>query len=490
MPSVYTMTFPIDEVIVLLEQEVRDYAVPVVDLIAAQTRDPFKVLVATILSARTRDEVTATAARRLFARVADADELARLSVDELERLIYPVGFFRNKASYLAQLPTVLRERFGGQVPRDIDSLLALPGVGRKTANLVMAVAFREPAICVDTHVHRIMNIWGYVRTATPLQTEMELRRILPVRYWIRINAILVAFGQGTCTPQWPRCDHCVIAHLCPKIGVIPRKSKESTVAMPTSSPQAKRFVSWNVNGLRAALKNGFVDVLRGLDADIFALQEIKIQPEQLPEEMKVVDGYQVYWNPAAKKGYAGTAVFSKQAPLRVLHGLGQESFDCEGRVLTLEFADYYFINAYFPNAQPELKRLDFKQAFNQAMLDHMDRLGREKSVVLCGDLNVAHREIDLANPRANMKNPGFSAQERAWMDEITDAGYIDTFRQYNQLPGQYTWWSYRFNARAKNIGWRIDYFIVDGASRGRVLEATIHAEVTGSDHCPVSVLFR
>lgn len=483
------MTFPIDEVIALLEREVREYAVPVVDLIAAQTRDPFKVLVATILSARTRDEVTAAAARRLFARAGDVNELARLSVGELEQLIFPVGFFRNKARYLAQLPGVLRERFGGQVPRDIDSLLTLPGVGRKTANLVVAVAFQEPAICVDTHVHRIMNIWGYVRTTTPFQTEMELRRILPVRHWIRINAILVAFGQGTCTPQWPRCDRCVIAYLCPKIGVIPRKNKENTATMATS-PQVKRFVSWNVNGLRAALKNGFVDVLRGLDADIVALQEIKVQPEQLPEEMRVVDGYHVFWNPAVKKGYAGTAVFSKQAPLRVLHGLGQEAFDSEGRVLTLEFADYYFINAYFPNAQPELKRLEFKQAFSQAMRVHMDRLGREKSVVLCGDLNVAHREIDLANPKANMKNPGFSAQERAWMDEMTDAGYIDTFRQYNQSPGQYTWWSYRFNARAKNIGWRIDYFIVDGASRDRVLEATIHAEVTGSDHCPVSVLFR
>ena len=483
------MVFPIDEVIALLEREVRGYAVPVVDLIAAQTRDPFKVLVATILSARTKDEATAAAARRLFARADNADELARLSLAELEKLIYPVGFYRNKAKFLAALPAVLRDRFAGEVPRSLDALLTLPGVGRKTANLVMAVAFQEPAICVDTHVHRIMNIWGYVRTETPLQTEMELRRLLPEKYWIRINGMLVAFGQGTCTPVRPHCDRCVIVHLCPQIGVTPRTHHRNKTAM-SASPPAQRFVSWNVNGLRAALKNGFFETVQTLDADILALQEIKIQPEQLPDALKSVEGYRLFWNPAKRKGYAGTAVFSKIEPLRVLHGLGQDDFDSEGRVLTLEFADFYFVNAYFPNAQPELKRLDFKQAFNQAMLDHLNRLNREKSVLLCGDLNVAHREIDLANPKANMKNPGFSAQERAWMDEITGAGYLDTFRLYNQSPGQYTWWSYRFNARAKNIGWRIDYFIVDGASRDRVLDAAIHAEVAGSDHCPVSVLFR
>jgi exodeoxyribonuclease-3 len=483
------MTFPIDEIISILEPEVSGYQVPIVDLIAAQTKDPFKVLVATILSARTKDEVTAAASRRLFERSGTPAELAQLTVAELEKIIFPVGFFRNKAKFLSKLPVVLEQRFGGVVPRDIDSLLHLPGVGRKTANLVVAVAFNEPAICVDTHVHRIMNIWGYVQTATPLQTETALRQQLPQRYWTRINALLVAFGQGTCKPLWPHCDRCVIAALCPKIGVTPRKAKKEA-AVERGDASVKKLASWNVNGLRAALKNGFLDVLQGLDADVLAVQEIKAQPDQLPDELRNIAGYQVFWHPAQKKGYSGTAVFSKTTPLQVVYGLDCQQFDDEGRVLTLEYPDFYFINAYAPNAQPELKRLDFKLEFNHALLAHMNRLRAHKSVVLCGDLNVAHKEIDLANPKANVKNPGFSPQERAWMDALVDAGYIDAFRKFNQEPNQYTWWSYRFSARAKNIGWRIDYFIVDGASGERVLEAAIHTDITGSDHCPVSVVFR
>lgn len=481
------MTFPLDEIIATLDREVSGYQVPVVDLIATQTRDPFKVLVATILSARTKDEVTAAACRRLFARVGNVVELSQLTVPDLEKIIYPVGFFRNKARFLRALPAVLQERFNGVVPNDIDSLLTLPGVGRKTANLVVAVAFDKPAICVDTHVHRIMNIWGYVQTTTPLQTEMVLRQQLPERYWIRINAILVAFGQGTCKPLYPHCDRCVIAALCPKIGVKPRKMSEQAIVQ---TEKAKKFVSWNVNGIRAALKNGFLAVLGNLDADIFALQEIKIQTEQLPDELKTIPGYQAFWYPAQKKGYAGTAILSKLAPLRVLYGLDCQEFDDEGRVLTLEFPDFYFVNIYSPNAQPELKRLAFKLDFNRVLLGFLNTLRREKSVVLCGDLNVAHKEIDLANPKANVKNPGFSPQERVWMDEMTAAGYVDTFRKFDPSPHRYTWWSYRFSARAKNIGWRIDYFVVDGASDHRVQGAAIHDAVTGSDHCPVSILFQ
>jgi exodeoxyribonuclease-3 len=480
------MSFPLDQVLALVEREVERYHAPVVDLIAAQTSDPFRILVATILSARTKDEVTAAASRRLFARAATVESLAGLTVAELERLIYPVGFYRNKARYLAQLPAILLERFGSKVPQDLDSLLTLPGVGRKTANLVLAVAFKQPAICVDTHVHRIMNIWGVVQTSTPLHTEMALRTILPKHRWRCINATLVAFGQGTCTPLRPHCDRCVVAQLCPKFGVIPR-----IVTGKTPLQQAgQRFVSWNVNGLRAAFKNGLLDVLRDFDADIVALQEIKLHPEQVPEELRQIDGYHLFWNPAKKKGYAGTAVFSKTEPLQVWTGLGEHALDDEGRVLTLEFSDFYFINVYSPNAQPELKRLEYKQAFNQALLAHMDRLSARKALVLCGDLNVAHKEIDLANPKANVNNPGFSAAERAWMDAVASAGYIDTFRKFDPSPARYTWWSYRFNARQKNIGWRIDYFLVDRASESRVLQAAIHEAVTGSDHCPVSLVFR
>ena len=481
------MTFPIDEIISILEREVRGYQVPVVDLIAAQTNDPFKVLVATILSARTKDEVTATASRRLFARVGNVNELSQLTVPDLEKIIYPVGFYRNKAKFLNELPTVLNEQFGGIVPHDIEALLKLPGVGRKTANLVVAAAFNKPAICVDTHVHRIMNIWGYVQTTTPLQTEMVLRQQLPKQYWTRINSILVAFGQGTCRPQYPHCDRCVITALCPKTGVTPRKTNKRATVQTTKT---RKFVSWNVNGIRAALKNGFLEVLRDIDADVFALQEIKIQVDQLPDELKNIPGYQSFWHTAQKKGYAGTAILSKLDPLRVLYGLDCQEFDNEGRVLTLEFPDFHFVNVYSPNAQPELKRLTFKLDFNRALLVFLNRLCKEKSVVLCGDLNVAHKEIDLANPKANVKNPGFSEQERAWMDEIVAAGYVDTFRKFDQSPERYTWWSYRFNARAKNIGWRIDYVVVDGASSDRVLSAAIHHDVTGSDHCPVSVIFQ
>jgi len=485
--SLENMSFPIDTVIALLEEEVADYQVPVVDLIAAQTQDPFKVLVATILSARTKDEVTAAASRRLFKRAATVDELAELTVSELEKIVYPVGFFRNKAKYLAALPGVMHREFAGRVPDVVEELVKLPGVGRKTANLVVAVAFNKPAICVDTHVHRIMNIWGYVHTTTPLQTEMALRERLSQKYWISINSLLVAFGQGTCKPRFPHCDRCVLQEICPRTGVKPRK----VAGLPAGKQPSGRlkFVSWNVNGLRAALKKGFLDIFHELSADIFALQEIKALPEQLPDEVKSIPGYHAYWYPAQKKGYSGTAVICRKKPLDVVYGLGKDEFDSEGRVLTLEFDDFYFINIYFPNAQHGLKRLAYKQAFNREVLHYMDQLATRKSVVLCGDLNVAHKEIDLANPQANIKNPGFSPEERAWMDEITHAGYVDTFRQFNQEPGQYSWWSYRFNARARNIGWRIDYFMVDPGSINRVKAAAIHDDIPGSDHCPVSIEF-
>lgn len=212
-----------DRAVALLEQEVPGYRAPVVDLVAARTGDPFKILVATILSARTRDEVTAAACRRLFKRVATPADLEAIPIDALEKMIRPVGFYRTKARHLARLPAALREHFDSRVPDDVDSLISLPGVGRKTANLVVAVAFDKPAVCVDTHVHRIMNIWGYVKTRTPLETEMALREKLPQRYWTRINSLLVAFGQEVCKPRRPHCDRCFLYSICPRIGVTPRR---------------------------------------------------------------------------------------------------------------------------------------------------------------------------------------------------------------------------------------------------------------------------
>ncbi|KPK00732.1 MAG: exodeoxyribonuclease III [Desulfobacterales bacterium SG8_35] len=252
----------------------------------------------------------------------------------------------------------------------------------------------------------------------------------------------------------------------------------------------KKFISWNVNGLRAVEKKGFVDIMYELDADVVCLQEIKAMPEQLPTSLTLIDGYEAYWFPASRKGYAGVSTYSKIAPVNVLYGMDIAEHDHEGRVLTLEFDDYFLVNAYFPNAQPGLVRLDYKLAFNRDIHKFFDRLAEKKTVVICGDFNVAHKPIDLANPKQNEKNPGYSLPEREWMDTFIGSGYIDTFRKFNQEPGHYTWWSYRFNARAKNIGWRIDYFCVDPASNARIKDAAILDHILGSDHCPISLDFE
>lgn len=481
------MTVDINFILETLEKEVSGYAVPIVDLIAVQTKDPFKVLVATILSARTKDETTARASARLFERVSDAEDLSGLSEDEVAKLIYPVGFYKNKARYLTKLPEAL-QALGGKVPDDIDSLVTLPGVGRKTANLVVCIAFGKPAICVDTHVHRIMNIWGYVDTKTPLQTEKVLRAKLPAKHWLRVNSILVAFGQGTCRPVGPHCDSCVIQEFCPQIGVTPRKSPQAR--QKARSAGIKKFISWNVNGIRAIEKKGFIEIVREMDPDILALQETKAQPEQLSDNLIDIDGYHSFWHSAKRKGYSGVAVYSRQEPLQVYYGIDQKEFDEEGRVLTLEFADFFLVNVYFPNAAHGLKRLDYKLNFNRRLLDFANGLAEKKSVVICGDFNVAHKAIDLKNPKNNVKNPGFTPEERTWMDEFIEAGYLDTFRKFHSGPNHYSWWSYRSNARARDIGWRIDYFCVDKKSEGRIENASILKEVMGSDHCPVILDFK
>ncbi|MEE4243653.1 MAG: exodeoxyribonuclease III [Desulfopila sp.] len=480
------MTIDIDQFLQIVSEAVAGKKVPVVDLIAVQTNDPFKVLTATILSARTKDETTASAAEKLFAKAPTPEALASLAADEIEKLIYPVGFYRNKAKFLASLPAALRQ-FDYQVPDTMEELLRLPGVGRKTANLVLSVAFQKPAICVDTHVHRIMNIWRYVDTSTPEQTEMVLRRDLPPRHWIPVNALLVAFGQSICTPISPKCDICPLDKKCPKHGVKPRKNRNMK---HDRQGNEQTFISWNVNGIRAAEKKGFISIVKELSPEILALQETKAQPDQLSAELKNINGYSSYWHSAVRKGYSGVAIYAKEKPISVIEGIGEDKFDCEGRVLTLEYSTFYFVNIYFPNSGPDLQRLPYKIDFNSALHSFVKNLAAQKNVVICGDYNVAHKEIDLKNPQSNTQNAGFTAEERAWMDDFVNSGFIDTFRMFNPNEEQYTWWSYRFNARARNIGWRIDYFCVDERSRDLVIDAAILQDIMGSDHCPVLLKFK
>lgn len=475
----------IDNFLHLVSAEVADKKVPVVDLIAVQTEDPYKVLVATILSARTKDETTAAASARLFSKAPDIHKLAALSESQIKKLIYPVGFYKNKSKYLHQLPQALLQ-FNSLVPDTIGELLALPGVGRKTANLVLCVAFKKPAICVDTHVHRIMNIWQYVDTSTPEQTEMALRKKLPQKHWLSVNSLLVAFGQSVCKPVGPRCDICPLDPLCPKSGVSPRKIKPHS----NSSNDIHNFISWNVNGIRAIEKKGFIEIVRDLSPDILAIQETKAQPEQLSTQLKNINGYTSYWHSAERKGYSGVAVYTRKEPQRVICGIGEKQFDSEGRVLTLEYPTYFFVNIYFPNSGAELKRLQYKLDFNACLVKYLKQLAAQKAVVVCGDYNVAHKEIDLKNPKNNINNAGFTPEERRWMDSFLNSGWIDTFRLFNKDGGNYTWWSYRFNARSKNVGWRIDYFCVDSKHQDKIVAADILSEIMGSDHCPVTLDFR
>ena len=476
----------IEKAMPILEREVKNYQVPVVDLIKAQTNEPWKVLVATILSARTKDETTAAAVTRLFPICKNLHGLRDLSVEDIAKIIHPVGFFKNKAKYLQALPDAVDTLFNGEIPDTVEELVKLPGVGRKTANLVVAVAFNKPAICVDTHVHRIMNIWKYVKTKTPLDTEMALRKKLPAKFWIPVNRVLVAFGQSICRPISPMCSVCPLNDICPKNGVTPRKEENSKVQEKLTMKGLK-LMSWNVNGIRALEKKGFVDIILKESPDVIGIQETKAQEEQLSDAIKNIDGYKSYWFSAKRRGYSGVAVYSKVEPISVVNGLDNEEFDKEGRTITLEFDNYYFVNCYYPNAQAELARIDYKQGFNAAILAHCDELRKTKTVVLCGDYNVAHKAIDLANPKRNEMNPGYSIQERDDMDKFIAAGYIDTFRMFCPEPEQYSWWSYRFKAREKNIGWRIDYFCVNEDARERVLDADIRQDIMGSDHCPITM---
>lgn len=246
-----------------------------------------------------------------------------------------------------------------------------------------------------------------------------------------------------------------------------------------------KFISWNVNGIRACCDKGFRDIFTQLDADIFCLQETKMQAGQLDLQF---EGYTSYWNYAEKKGYSGTAIFSRKQPLSVTYGIGIAEHDTEGRVITLEFTDFYMVTVYTPNAQDGLKRLDYRMQWEDDFRAYLQELDKKKPVIVCGDLNVAHKEIDLKNPKGNKKNPGFTDEERGKFDSLLAAGFVDTFRHfYPTLEGAYSWWSYRFHAREKNVGWRIDYFLASERLREKLTGAKIHADVFGSDHCPVEV---
>ncbi len=249
-----------------------------------------------------------------------------------------------------------------------------------------------------------------------------------------------------------------------------------------------KLVSWNVNGIRACLQKGFLDFFNEADADVFCLQETKLQAGQHDLELP---GYHQYWNYAEKKGYSGTALFTKKEPVNVTFGIGVEEHDREGRVITAEFESFYVVTVYVPNSQRELTRLDYRMEWEAAFLDYVKKLSTRKGVIYCGDLNVAHQEIDLKNPRTNHKNAGFTDEERACFTRVMESGFIDTFRYfYPEQTDAYTWWSYMANARAKNVGWRIDYFVVSQDMRERLEDAKIHPLVMGSDHCPVELDIR
>lgn len=248
----------------------------------------------------------------------------------------------------------------------------------------------------------------------------------------------------------------------------------------------KKLISWNVNGIRACVTKGFLDYFNEVDADIFCIQESKLQEGQIDLEL---EGYYQYWNYAEKKGYSGTAIFTKEEPISVTYGLGIEEHDNEGRVITLEFEEYYVITVYTPNSQRELARLDYRMQWEDCFREYINNLDKKKPVIVCGDLNVAHNEIDLKNPNNNRKNAGFSDEERGKFTELLQSGFIDTYRYfYPDKEGAYTWWSYMFNARKNNAGWRIDYFCVSERLKDKLASADIHTEVLGSDHCPVELV--
>ncbi len=251
----------------------------------------------------------------------------------------------------------------------------------------------------------------------------------------------------------------------------------------------KSLISWNVNGLRAVLQKDFAAFVKEANPDVLCLQEVKAQADQI-EDMSWADGYEAFWNSAVKKGYSGTLVLTKAKPLKVTSGMGIDEHDQEGRIVTVEFEKFQLVNVYTPNSQNGLKRLDYRQQWDKDFCAYLKHLEKGKPVLCCGDLNVAHQEIDLANPKSNRKNAGFTDEERAGFDRLVENGFVDSFREFNQEPAQYSWWSYRSGARARNVGWRIDYWLASEALKGSLKGAAILSDVLGSDHCPVQLVLK
>lgn len=247
-----------------------------------------------------------------------------------------------------------------------------------------------------------------------------------------------------------------------------------------------KIISWNVNGINAAIKKGLFEFMKKEDADIYCFQEIKISPKKTP----LIPGYESFWNPSKRNGYSGTAIFSKIKPLSVKKGIDVDEFDKEGRVITLEFKNFFLVNAYFPHSSRDLSRFDFKLNFNKNFLRFCEKLGKQKSIIIASDFNVAHKEIDLANPKQNEKNAGYTIEERNWFDGFLKKGYIDTFREFDSEGGNYTWWTYRFHARERNIGWRVDYFIISKDLKKKLVSSEILSKVMGSDHCPIRLVIK
>lgn len=450
---------------------------------------PFKALISSMISTQTKEERTIVATNSLFDVADNPYDMVLLSEEELANLIAQASFYNIKAkNILEACEQIIKNE--GYVPQTIEELMNFKGVGWKVATLTLAIGYHDPdIICVDTHVDRISKRLGLIdaNVKGAKRIEEELKKVLPREYWQSWNGLMVPFGRKICKPIGPKCSLCFLEQLCEKIGVV-----KKTISENSKEIQDILMLSWNVNGIRSIQKKNFLNWLKNTSPDILCLQETKAEKFQLNSELVHPTGYYAYWNGAMKKGYSGTALLSRKKPLSVEFGLGIEEFDREGRTIIARYHDFVLINCYFPNGGRDHSRLAFKLAFYEAFLDKCNQLRAQgNTVIFCGDINTAHKEIDLANPKPNQKKTGFLPEERAWLDKVIESNYIDTFRYfYSDSIEQYTWWSNITKARERNVGWRLDYFFITSEAIEQVTDAIIMPDVEGSDHCPVGIRFK